>query len=77
MNLVELLSNNNQQSPCVHGNISDSHACYCHHPSGPRKCPIWRNYGIADLARWHPDGDFAAPNWDGGCRLFQRHVPEG
>lgn len=43
MNLVELLSDGDEQmpSPCDHGNVVIGHACYCHHPNGPRKCRLY------------------------------------
>lgn len=46
MNLVELISEDNEQepSPCHWGNIVIGHACYCHNKKSPyRKCPQWRN----------------------------------
>lgn len=53
MNIVELFADNQHASPCLHGNIVDGHACYCHHPERCRKCPIWRHWGESDLAKWH------------------------
>lgn len=56
MNIVELIAADEEQSssPCKYGTIVECHACYCHHNSedAPRKCPIWRNYGISDLSKW-------------------------
>lgn len=44
INLVELLDDEEHTpAPCFSGNIVGSHACYCHHPMGPRKCGVWRN----------------------------------
>jgi hypothetical protein len=47
------------------------HACYCHHPQCPRKCPIWREFG-EHPDKWHNKGDWDADdwNWAGGCRFF-------
>lgn len=71
-NWVELSSDEPHQSPCVHGNIVDGYACYCHSEDddAPRKCPIWRNFGEHDLSKWHKNGDFNLDNWDGGCKWF-------
>lgn len=44
------------QAPCTHGHIVAGHACYCHDDAwkeGPRKCPIWRQWGVSDPAKWH------------------------
>ena len=41
MNWMEMLEEGTQ-APCKHGNIIESHACYCHHDDGPRKCPKWK-----------------------------------
>jgi len=71
MNLVELCDPYQHDSPCRHGNIVNDHACYCHHPQGLRKCPIWRNYGEHDLTKWHAMGDWNADVWDGGCKYFE------
>jgi hypothetical protein len=71
INLVEITDDNQHDAPCKHGNIVDRHACYCHHPQGLRKCPIWRNYGEHDLAKWHNNGDWNKDSWDGGCRYFE------
>lgn len=72
INLVEMCSDEQHQSPCANGNIVDGHACYCHmqHDDAPRKCPIWRNFGEGDLSKWHGNGDFDADEWDGGCKWF-------
>ena len=42
-NLVELMADDDEQepSPCSHGNVVIGHACYCHHPDGPRKCMLY------------------------------------
>jgi hypothetical protein len=71
-NLVEIIGEDQHQSPCYYGNIVDGHACYCHVQSddAPRKCPIWRNYGEEDESKWHSNGDFDADDWDGGCKWF-------
>ena len=74
MNLVELIDDNQHDAPCKHGNIVDGHACYCHHPQGLRKCPIWRNYGEHDLTKWHNKGDWNKDGWEGGCRYFEPNV---
>lgn len=56
MNIVEMIAGADEQtdSPCKHGNIVESHACYCHNDAEgmPRKCPIWRSYGTSDLTKW-------------------------
>lgn len=74
INLVELCADGSEheKSPCVHGNIVSGHACYCHkeNSSAPRKCPIWRNYGL-NLEKWHSNGDFNTDNWEGGCKWFK------
>lgn len=49
---------------------AEGHACYCHHPHGYRKCPIWRNHGEHDLSKWHRNEK------DGGCRYFTPHKKE-
>jgi len=53
LNLVELIGLSRQGAPCRHGNIVDDHACYCHSTAAaaPRKCPIWRHFGI-DSEHW-------------------------
>ena len=61
VNIVELMAEDQHDSPCRWGNIVDHHACYCHHPDGPRKCPIWRMAGESDPSAWHRVG----------CRLFE------
>ena len=63
MNLVELIADDSEQrdAPCRFGNIIVGHACYCHHRKGPRKCPIWQQYGEHDKARWHTSE----------CRMFE------
>lgn len=71
MNLIEMAADDQHDSPCVYGNIVDGHACYCHHPDGPRKCPIWKYYGEHDRERWHDRGNWDNDDWDGGCRLFE------
>lgn len=70
LNIVELIGEAQHPSPCRFGNIVDDHACYCHHEQGPRKCPVWRNYG-EDLDKWHNKGDWDDDNWLGGCRYFK------
>src|SRR5687767_12730138 len=57
MNLVEMVADESeqQQAPCKWGNIVVGHACYCHNDAwedGPRKCPIYRNFGL-EPAAWH------------------------
>ena len=55
-NIVELVGDEQSQSPCKWGNIVEGHACYCHNDEwkeGPRKCPIWRQWGVGDLSKWH------------------------
>lgn len=55
-NVVELIADEQEKAPCIHGNIVTGHACYCHKDDwkeGPRKCPIYRNFGLSDLPRWH------------------------
>jgi hypothetical protein len=49
----------------------DGHACYCHHPQGLRKCPIWRNYGEHNLTKWHNKGDWNKDSWEDGCPYFE------
>jgi len=71
MNLVEMVEEDQHQSPCRFGNIVDGHSCYCHHDQGPRKCPIWRHYG-EQPDKWHNHGDWNKEDWDGGCRFFKR-----
>mgnify|MGYP007089917719 CR=1 FL=1 len=73
INLVELLDEEQHPSPCRFGNIVDGHACYCHHDNGPRKCPIWRNFGEHDLSKWCK-GDWDADDWDGGCPFFRPNI---
>ena len=66
-NFVELMTDEQHDSPCKHGNIVDGHACYCHAPTDetPRKCPIWRDYGEHDLGKWRRG------TWDeGACPFF-------
>jgi hypothetical protein len=70
INLVEMLGEEHHQSPCKFGNIVDHHACYCHHDNGPRKCPIWRNYGESAIDKWNNKGDWDNETWDGGCKFF-------
>lgn len=65
MNLVELIADEQRSAPCRFGNIVEGHACYCHHPHGPRKCPIWRALG-EHAEGWHDDEQ------RGGCRFFVR-----
>lgn len=71
MNIVELIDPDQHLSPCRHGNIVSGHACYCHHEKGPRKCPVWRNYGEKNLSKWHKNGDWNKEDWDGGCKYFE------
>lgn len=71
MNLVELVDDDQKPSPCAHGNIVVGHACYCHHPDGPRKCPVWSHFG-GQPDKWHANGDFDQMNWDGGCLMFSQ-----
>lgn len=55
-NLVELIADDEQRpAPCAWGNIVVGHACYCHNDEwseGPRKCPIYRQFGDSDLTKW-------------------------
>lgn len=56
-NAIELIADEDEQarSPCKFGNIIVGHACYCHADhwkDGPRKCPVWRYFGI-DESKWH------------------------
>lgn len=56
-NLVELAADGGEQvqAPCKWGNVVVGHACYCHNDAwteGPRKCPIYRNFGL-DPVKWH------------------------
>lgn len=56
-NLVEIMAENEEQqvAPRKWGNIVTGHACYCHNDAweeGPRKCPIYRSYGL-DPEKWH------------------------
>jgi len=73
INIVEMCADENYSSPCIHGNIVDGYACYCHSPDthAPRKCPVWRNYGESDLTKWNSNGDFNMDGWGGGCRYFK------
>jgi hypothetical protein len=67
-NLVELASDEEpQEAPCKHGSIVPGHACYCHSnsPHTPRKCHIWRSYGVSDLTKWKHSKD-----WGSGCPYF-------
>jgi hypothetical protein len=41
MNLVEMISDEQEPSPCIWGNVVVGHACYCHHDDGPRKCRLY------------------------------------
>lgn len=44
LNLVESMTEEQEQSPCKYGNIVIGHACYCHNGNSPyRKCPQWSN----------------------------------
>ena len=54
INMVELVAEDQHQSPCKHGNIVGGHACYCHAPTDntPRKCHIWRQWGEQDKSKW-------------------------
>lgn len=57
-NIVELAADQDEQkpAPCKWGNIVVGHACYCHKDDwkeGPRKCPVYRNFGDSDLSKWH------------------------
>ena len=55
-NVVEMIAEEHEHSPCRYGNIVPDHACYCHKDDwkeGPRKCPIWRSWGTSDLSKWH------------------------
>lgn len=72
INLVEMCTANQHDSPCRYGNIVNGHACYCHAPvdETPRKCPIWRNYGENNIEKWHNRGDFDSDEWVGGCKWF-------
>lgn len=71
MNLVEMVADEQHESPCQFGNIVDGHACYCHNPkSGVRKCPVWRNFGEDAPDKWHNKGNWNKEDWDGGCRFF-------
>ena len=54
-NIVELIADEQEDSPCKWGNIVTDHACYCHKDDwkeGPRKCPIYRSHGASDLTKW-------------------------
>jgi hypothetical protein len=68
MNIVEMISDEQHDAPCRHGNIVDGHACYCHSTGrdAPRKCPIWSRYGEHDLERWRKD-----KTWENGCPFFE------
>lgn len=67
MNLVELVAGNMYDSPCIHGNIVDGHACYCHADTDetPRKCHLWRRHGD------DPEG-WCKGDWDKGCPYFEK-----
>ena len=43
INFVEFLADEDEQeqSPSKYGNTVIGHACYCHHPDGPRKCHLY------------------------------------
>lgn len=82
-NLVELVAGDEEQesAPCAHGNIVSGHACYCHDDDwkeGPRKCPIWSNWGTSDLSKWHKrewdliELPMHRPELPGGMRLELR-----
>lgn len=56
-NIVESAAEDDEQSqaPCKYGNIVEDHACYCHDDAwkeGPRKCPVWRHFGVLDPSKW-------------------------
>lgn len=54
--LVELIADKSSQAPCKFGNIVEDHACYCHADhweEGPRKCPVWSQFGVSDSRKWH------------------------
>jgi hypothetical protein len=73
INLVEMVAEEQCPSPCKHGNYVEFHAVYCHHPSpnAPRKCPIYRSFGI-DPVYWHNKGDWDKDeDWEGGCTMFE------
>ena len=41
INLVELIADSEFNQRCIHGNLVDGHAVYCHNqtwPNAPRKC---------------------------------------
>jgi len=71
INIVELITDQDEQSlaPCKFGNIVEGHACYCHADDweqGPRKCPIWRRFGLRP-EKWHKRDwvPVELPMWDG------------
>lgn len=76
-NLVELCADEDEQSPapCRWGNIVAGHACYCHKDDweeGPRKCPIWREFGTNDLSKWHKrEWEFVE------LPMYRPELPEG
>jgi hypothetical protein len=57
---------------CIHANIVDNYACYCHKErAGVAKCPIWMIYGTSDASNWHNKGDFTDNDWEGGCHWYE------
>lgn len=58
-NLVELMADDEDQepSPCANGNVVIGHACYCHHPAGPRKCRLyWDGVEAMKTCEWFEEG---------------------
>lgn len=70
-NLVELMADEQRESPCVHGNIVEHHACYCHAPveETPRKCHIWRSHA-EDITFWRHSKELDP---DLGCPYFEQN----
>jgi hypothetical protein len=78
-NIVEVIADDQADSPCKHGNIVEGHACYCHHPDRANKCPIWKNFGVSDLTKWHRREWplFKVPmlkGWDGDVPIVQNEM---
>jgi len=72
-NVIELLDDG-EKAPCRFGNIVPGHACYCHNDQwadGPRKCPIWRNFGVSKERWFGKEGAFDDLPYEGGCPRFE------
>jgi len=73
-NLVEMCADEQKPAPCKWGNVVVGHACYCHNDEwtdGPRKCPIYRQFGDQDATKWHRR-EWELVELPGGVRLEMR-----